>query len=40
MDFEQLTTFMEVAKVRNFSLAGEKVFRSQSVLNAQILRLW
>jgi DNA-binding transcriptional LysR family regulator len=36
MDFDQLTTFMEVAKLGSFSRAGQKVFRSQSAVSAQI----
>ena len=39
MDFGQLTTFLEVAKLGNFSRAGEKVFRSQSAVSAQIRQL-
>jgi DNA-binding transcriptional LysR family regulator len=39
MDFDQLTTFLEVAKLGNFSRAGEKVFRSQSAVSAQIRQL-
>lgn len=39
MDFDQLTTFMEVAKLGNFSRAGKKVFRSQSAVSAQIRQL-
>src|ERR671931_2718666 len=39
MDFDVLTTFVEVAKLRNFSRAGEKVFRSQSAVSAQIHQL-
>ncbi len=36
MDFDQLTTFLEVAKLGSFSRAGQKVFRSQSAVSAQI----
>ena len=36
MDFDQLVTFVEVAKQGNFSRAGQKVFRSQSAVSAQI----
>jgi len=36
MDFDQLNTFLEVAKQGSFSRAGEKVFRSQSAVSAQI----
>jgi DNA-binding transcriptional LysR family regulator len=39
VDFDQLTTFLEVAKLRNFSRAGEKVFLSQSAVSAQIRQL-
>ncbi|HZP17207.1 MAG TPA: LysR family transcriptional regulator [Terriglobales bacterium] len=39
MDFEQLTTFLEVAKAGSFSRAGQKIFRSQSAVSAQIRQL-
>ncbi len=39
MDFDQLTTFLEVAKLGNFSRAGNKVARSQSAVSAQIRQL-
>src|SRR6202041_2246007 len=39
MDFDQLITFFEVAKQGSFSRAGEKVFRSQSAVSAQIRQL-
>src|ERR1700683_2147189 len=39
MDFDQLNTFVEVAKHGSFSLAGRKVFRSQSAVSAQIRQL-
>src|SRR5512142_919178 len=39
MDFDQLITFMEVAKLGNFSRAGQKVFRSQPAVSAQIRQL-
>ena len=39
MDFDQLLTFLEVAKLGNFSRAGEKVYRSQSAVSAQIRQL-
>ena len=39
MDFDQLLTFVEVAKQGNFSRAGQKVFRSQSAVSAQIRQL-
>jgi DNA-binding transcriptional LysR family regulator len=39
MDFDQLNTFLEVAKHGSFSLAGRKVYRSQSAVSAQIRQL-
>jgi DNA-binding transcriptional LysR family regulator len=39
MDFDQLATFLQVARLGNFSRAGEKVFRSQSAVSAQIQQL-
>lgn len=39
MDFDQLTTFLEVAKLGSFSRAGQKVYRSQSAVSAQIRQL-
>jgi len=39
MDFDQLTTFVEVAKLANFSRAGQKLFRSQPAVSAQIRQL-
>lgn len=39
MDFDQLITFIEVAKLGNFSRAGQKVFRSQSAVSAQVRQL-
>src|ERR1700692_3043171 len=39
MDFDQLITFLEVAKQGSFSRAGEKVYRSQSAVSAQIRQL-
>ncbi len=39
MDFDQLVTFLEVAKLGSFSRAGEKVFRSQSAVSAQVRQL-
>jgi DNA-binding transcriptional LysR family regulator len=39
MDFDQLTTFIEVVKLGNFSRAGQKVYRSQSAVSAQIRQL-
>ena len=39
MDFDQLVTFLEVAKLGSFSRAGQKVFRSQSAVSAPIRQL-
>jgi DNA-binding transcriptional LysR family regulator len=39
MDFDQLTTFVEVAKLASFSRAGQKLFRSQPAVSAQIRQL-
>jgi len=39
MDFDQLVTFLEVTKLGSFSRAGQKVFRSQSAVSAQIRQL-
>src|SRR6266853_4384516 len=39
MDFDQLITFLEVARQGSFSRAGEKVFRSQSAVSAQLRQL-
>jgi len=39
MDFDQLVTFLEVARLGSFSRAGQKVFRSQSAVSAQIRQL-
>ncbi|MGB7468156.1 MAG: LysR family transcriptional regulator, partial [Candidatus Acidiferrum sp.] len=39
MDFDQLATFVYVAKLTSFSRAGQKVFRSQSAVSAQIRQL-
>ena len=39
MDFDQLVTFVEVAKQRNFSRAAEVVLRSQPAVSAQIHQL-
>ncbi len=39
MDFDQLATFVQVAKLKSFSKAGQKVFRSQSAVSAQIRQL-
>ena len=39
MDLDQLATFVYVAKLKSFSRAGQKVFRSQSAVSAQIRQL-
>jgi DNA-binding transcriptional LysR family regulator len=39
MDFDQLATFVYVSKLKSFSRAGQKVFRSQSAVSAQIRQL-
>jgi len=39
MDFDQLSTFLEVAKLGSFSRAGQKLFRSQPAVSAQIRQL-
>src|SRR5947209_20394907 len=39
MDFDQLRTFSEVAKLGSFSRAAEKVLRSQPAVSAQIRQL-
>jgi len=39
MDFDQLRTFTEVAKLGSFSRAAEKVMRSQPAVSAQIRQL-
>src|SRR5438477_5954194 len=39
MDFDQLSTFVYVDKLKSFSRAGQKVFRSQSAVSAQIRQL-
>ncbi|HKD78072.1 MAG TPA: LysR family transcriptional regulator [Candidatus Angelobacter sp.] len=39
MDLDNLRTFMEVAKLGNFSRAAEKVLRSQPAVSAQIRQL-
>ena len=37
MDFDQLETFLEVARNLNFSRAAERLFRSQPAISAQIV---
>jgi DNA-binding transcriptional LysR family regulator len=39
MDFDHLTTFLEIAKQGSFSRAGQKLFRSQPAVSAQIRQL-
>jgi len=39
MDFDQLNTFVEVARLGSFSRAAEKVLRSQPAVSAQIRQL-
>src|SRR3979411_608114 len=39
MDFEQLETFLEVARHASFSRAGEKRFRTQPAISSQIRAL-
>ncbi|HKB53117.1 MAG TPA: LysR family transcriptional regulator, partial [Ramlibacter sp.] len=36
MDFDHLVTFVEIAKQGSFSRAGQKLFRSQPAVSAQI----
>ena len=39
MDFDQLETFLEVARLLNFSRAAEKRFRTQPAISSQIRAL-
>jgi DNA-binding transcriptional LysR family regulator len=39
MDFDHLTTFVEIAKTGSFSRAGQKLYRSQPAVSAQIRQL-
>lgn len=39
MDFDYLTTFVEIVKLGSFSRAGQKLFRSQPAVSAQIRQL-
>ena len=39
MDLDYLTTFLEIAKQGSFSRAGQKLFRSQPAVSAQIRQL-
>ncbi len=36
MDYDQLASFLEVAKLQSFSRAAEKIFRTQPAISAQI----
>ena len=36
MDYDQLVSFLEVAKLQSFSLAAEKIFRTQPAISAQV----
>ena len=36
MDYDQLGSFLEVAKLQSFSLAAEKIFRTQPAISAQV----
>ncbi len=36
MDYDQLNSFLEVAKLQSFSLAAEKLFRTQPAISAQV----
>jgi len=36
MDYDQLASFLEVAKLQSFSLAAEKIFRTQPAISAQV----
>jgi len=39
MDFDHLTTFLEIAKTGSFSRAGHKLYRSQPAVSAQVRQL-
>ncbi len=39
MDYDQLASFLEVAKLQSFSLAAEKLFRTQPAISAQVRSL-
>src|ERR1700731_4826951 len=39
MDFDQHTPFIEIAKLGSFSRAGQKLFRSQPAVSAQVRQL-
>ena len=36
MDYDQLNSFLEVARLQSFSLAAERIFRTQPAISAQI----
>lgn len=36
MDYDQLTSFLEVAKLQSFSRAAEKIYRTQPAVSAQV----
>ncbi len=36
MDYDQLTSFLEVAKLQSFSRAAEKIYRTQPAISAQV----
>lgn len=36
MDYDQLASFLEVAKLRSFSRAAEKIYRTQPAISAQV----
>jgi len=36
MDYDQIASFLEVAKLQSFSRAAEKLFRTQPAISAQI----
>ncbi len=36
MDYDQLASFLEVAKLQSFSRAGEKLYRTQPAISAQV----
>ncbi|MGD0228635.1 MAG: LysR family transcriptional regulator, partial [Terriglobia bacterium] len=36
MDYDQLGSFLEVAKLQSFSRAAEKLFRTQPAISAQV----
>src|SRR5436309_14987247 len=36
MDYDQLASFLEVSKLRSFSRAAEKLYRTQPAISAQV----